>query len=48
MRADEIKHDKNKKIIYYKNASLKVYDQKVFIFQNFFILIRQLKDKQDF
>ena len=35
MRADEIKHDKNKKIIYYKNASLKVYDQKVFIFQNF-------------
>ena len=36
MRADEIKHDKNKKIIYYKNASLKVYDQKVFYFPKFF------------
>ena len=36
MRADEIKHDKNKQIIYYKNASLKVYDQKVFYFPKFF------------
>ncbi len=36
MSADEIKHDKNKKIIYYKNASLKLYDKKVFYFPKFF------------
>ena len=36
MSADEIKHDKNKKTIYYKNASLKIYDQKVFYFPKFF------------
>ncbi len=36
MSADEIKHDKKKKTIYYKNASLKIYDQKVFYFPKFF------------
>ncbi len=36
MHAEEIKHDKKKKIIYYKNASLKVYDKKVFYFPKFF------------
>ena len=36
MRADEIKHDKQKKTIYYKNASLKIYDKKVFYFPKFF------------
>ena len=36
MSADEIKHDKNKKTIYYKNASLRIYDQKVFYFPKFF------------
>ena len=30
MSADEINHDKQKKTIYYKNASLKIYDRKVF------------------
>ncbi len=36
MSAEEIKHDKKKKIIYYKNASLKIYDKKVFYFPKFF------------
>ena len=36
MRADEIRHDKQKKTIYYKNASLKIYDKKVFYFPKFF------------
>ncbi len=36
MSADEIRHDKNKKIIYYKDASLKVYDKKIFYFPRFF------------
>ncbi len=36
MSANEIKHDKVNKIIYYKNASLKVYDQKIFYFPKFF------------
>ncbi len=36
MRAEEIKHDKKKKIIYYKNASLKIYDKKIFYFPKFF------------
>ncbi len=36
MSADEIRHDKQKKIIYYKNASLKIYDKKVFYFPKFF------------
>ncbi len=34
--ANEIRHDKIKKIIYYKNASLKVYDKKIFYFPKFF------------
>ncbi len=34
--ADEIRHDKTKKIIYYKDASLKVYDKKIFYFPRFF------------
>ena len=34
--AEEIKHDKIKKTINYKNAKLKVYDQKVFYFPKFF------------
>ncbi len=36
MNAEEIRHDKQKKIIHYKNASLKIYDQKVFYFPKFF------------
>ena len=36
MSADEIRHDKTKKIIYYKDASLKIYDKKVFYFPRFF------------
>ena len=36
MTAEEIKHDKQKKTIYYKNASLKIYDKKVFYFPKFF------------
>ncbi len=36
MNAEEIKHDKKKKTIYYKNASLKIYDKKVFYFPKFF------------
>ena len=36
MSADEIRHDKLKKTIYYKNASLKIYDKKVFYFPKFF------------
>ena len=36
MTAKEIRHDKNKKTINYKNAWLKVYDKKVFYFPKFF------------
>jgi len=36
MSAEEIKHDKQKKTIYYKNASLKIYDKKIFYFPKFF------------
>ena len=36
MSAEEIRHDKQKKTIYYKNASLKIFDQKVFYFPKFF------------
>ena len=36
MSANEIRHDKIKKIIYYKNASLKIYDKKIFYFPKFF------------
>ena len=36
MSAEEIKHDKKKKTIYYKNASLKIYDKKIFYFPKFF------------
>ena len=36
MSADEIRHDKQKKTIYYKNARLKIYDKKVFYFPKFF------------
>ena len=36
MSAEEIKHDKKKKTINYKNASLKIYDKKVFYFPKFF------------
>ena len=36
MSAEEIRHDKQKKTIYYKNASLKIYDRKVFYFPKFF------------
>ena len=34
--AEEIKHDKDKQIINYKNAWLKIYDKKVFYFPKFF------------
>ena len=33
---EEIKHDKQRKIIYYKNANLKIYDKKVLYFPRFF------------
>ncbi len=36
MNADEIRHDKIKKIIFYKDASLKIYDNKIFYFPRFF------------
>ncbi len=36
MSANEIRHDKIKKIIHYKGASLKIYDKKVFYFPKFF------------
>ena len=36
MSANEIRHDKIKKIIYYKDASLKIYDKKIFYFPRFF------------
>ncbi len=36
MGAEEIIHDKTKKIIKYKNANLKIYDKKVFYFPKFF------------
>ncbi len=36
LSADEIRHDKTKKIIYYKDASLKIYDKKIFYFPKFF------------
>ena len=36
LSANEIKHDKLKKIIHYKDASLKVYDKKIFYFPKFF------------
>ena len=36
MSADKITHDKKKKVISYKNASLKLYDKKVFYFPKFF------------
>ena len=36
MSANEIRHDKLKKIIHYKGASLKIYDKKVFYFPRFF------------
>ena len=36
LMAQEIKHDKNKKIIHYKNAWLKLYDKPVFYFPRFF------------
>ena len=41
MRANEIRHDKIKKIVFYEGASLKIYDKKVFYFPKFFILIPQ-------
>ena len=36
LSAEEVKHDKQKKIINYKNAWLKVYDKPVFYFPKFF------------
>ena len=36
MSANEIRHDKINKIIYYKDATLKIYDKKVFYFPKFF------------
>ena len=36
LTAGEIKHDKKKKIIYYKDAWLKIYDKPVFYFPKFF------------
>ena len=36
LSAKEIKHDKSKKIIYYKDAWLKLYDKPIFYFPKFF------------
>jgi len=36
LSANEIRHDKLKKMIHYKGASLKVYDKKIFYFPKFF------------
>ena len=36
MSAEEIRHDKIKKIIHYNDASLKIYDRKIFYFPKFF------------
>tara|TARA_B100000900_G_scaffold399615_1_gene402319 strand:+ start:26 stop:2386 length:2361 start_codon:yes stop_codon:yes gene_type:complete len=36
MSANEIRHDKIKKIIHYKGANLKIYDKKIFYFPKFF------------
>ena len=36
IKSSEIKHDKLKKTIYYKDSWLELYDRPVFIFQNFF------------
>ena len=36
MSAKEIRHDKLKKMIHYKGASLKIYDKKIFYFPKFF------------
>ena len=36
MSANEIRHDKINKIIYYKDATLKIYDKKIFYFPKFF------------
>ena len=41
IKADKITHDKDKKKIIYDKSILKIYDLPVFIFLNFFILIRQ-------
>ncbi len=35
-KAKEIKHDKNKKTLYYKNAWLEIYDKPIFYFPRFF------------
>ncbi|MDC3179865.1 hypothetical protein OA862_00655 [Candidatus Pelagibacter sp.] len=36
LSAEEIRHDKKKKTINYKNATLKIYDRKIFYFPKFF------------
>ena len=41
MQSETITHNKKKKIIEYKNAWLKLYDQPVFYFPKFFTLILQ-------
>ena len=38
IKAEEIKHDRGKKIMNYKNATLKIYNVPVLYFLNFFIL----------
>ena len=44
IQAEEIKHDRDKKQMNYKNAFLKVYDIPVLYFPNSFILTQLLKD----
>ena len=48
MSADEINHDKIKKSIYYKDASLKIYDKKIFTSQDFFHPDPTVKRQTDF
>ena len=36
LKAQEIKHDKSKKTIYYKNAWLEIYDKPIIYFPRFF------------
>ena len=48
MQSEKITHNKNKKIIEYKNAWLKLYDRPVFYFPKFFHPDPTVKDNQVF
>ena len=48
LSANEIRHDKLKKMIHYKGASLKVYDKKIFYFPKFFHPVPTVKRQSGF